>query len=234
MRRIPIVYTHIFVFNHIEFSQNKLTRHKLGSIMAANRPHSGLNRPAVTFVSNSIIVAILLHCLIITTVSIAGQQLPNANPTTATSPTVIASSSCVSKTTCGECLRTRGCAWCSQPNFGDKPRCFAAAAAASVRCDAVVNPYNEMLLIENRKLTKESGGDGASVAGGYAEGSSSTFEHHSASSSSGYSQSSSGHSSSGYSKSVVQISPQRVNLKLRISKYIACYSMICQYHYSTL
>lgn len=186
--------------------------------MAAFRSPAGRNRSAAVAartITNTTIIVCLLHGLIIAVGNVAG-QLPDNSP--AHPPTIIASSSCVSKTTCGECLRTRGCAWCSQPNFGDKPRCFAASAAANVRCDAVVNPLNEMMLVENRKLTKESSGSAA--AGGYAEGSSSAFEHHSASSSSGYSESSSSgsSSSSGYSKSVVQISPQRVNLKLRISK----------------
>lgn len=187
------------------------------------------NRPTVASLCNIIMlfVALLLQCVCLSAVNVSAQlPAPAATtPSSITPPTVIvASSSCVSKPTCGDCLRTRGCAWCSQPDFGDKPRCFAAAAVATVRCDAIVNPQNEMLLVENRKLSKasRSGAGAATAGGGFAEGSSSAFEHHSAtsSSSSGYSeQSDSGASASGGSKSVVQISPQRVNLKLRISEY---------------
>lgn len=85
---------------------------------------------------------------------------------------------CKSIEKCHQCIRMKSCAWCLQPDFGDKPRCFQSARK-SCHKNYIWNPKNEQEILANKIL------------------------HQSNSSSSG---------------SITQISPQRVELKLRISK----------------
>ncbi|KAK6631132.1 hypothetical protein RUM43_014228 [Polyplax serrata] len=129
---------------------------------------------------------------------------------------------CVSKQTCHECIQTPTCAWCSQPNFGDTKRCFQPNINIQSQCDEayIVNPDNVFSLMEARSLKKASraGYEGGGYEGGYEAG---YEESHSYSSSGSYSSSSSFGSSSGSSylqHEAVQISPQRVGLKLRINE----------------
>lgn len=137
--------------------------------------------------------------------------------------------SCASKTTCRDCIQTKSCAWCMDPKFGDKPRCFQPSMtpfAGMCSEEYTYDPSNE----QEMKLTRELTRSGSSVSGGGAYGSGS-YSESSYSSSSSFSSSSSSHSfgsSSGGSssgsfsasgqESIVQISPQRVGLKLRISE----------------
>lgn len=126
---------------------------------------------------------------------------------------------CVSKTTCRECIQTRSCAWCLQPDFGDKPRCFQPSLVSfSGGCseEYTWNPDNEQLLILHESLTRKgSGGVKGSMS---AEGSYSGQAHGHAAGSAHASGSASGAAwGAGKSESIVQISPQRVGLKLRIS-----------------
>lgn len=135
--------------------------------------------------------------------------------------------SCVSKTTCRECIQTKNCAWCMQPDFGDKPRCFQPSLtsfAGSCLEEYTWNPDNEQRIFLNRELTRAgSASGGGSASGSYGEsysGSSSSSSSSSSSHSFGGSSSSSGSGAWGASgqQSIVQISPQRVGLKLRISE----------------
>lgn len=148
---------------------------------------------------------------------------------------------CVSKTTCRDCIQTKSCAWCMQPEFGDKPRCFQPSLSSFTGgCpeEYTWNPDHEERLIIHKELTRASGsgriGGGAAVSGGSYEASSSRESYGSSSySGSSYSKTSEfsgSHSSKGvktstnygsYSESgkIVQIYPQRVGLKLRISTY---------------
>lgn len=116
-------------------------------------------------------------------------------------------SSCASKETCSSCIQTPKCAWCAQDDFGDRPRCFQPDLKPATSCDEafVVDPGNEMALLNALGLTR---------GGGMYEES-----HQSEHSSSSRGSSSKGGSSSSASGGVVQISPQHVNLKLRVSKY---------------
>lgn len=141
--------------------------------------------------------------------------------------------SCVSKTTCRECIQTKNCAWCLQADFGDKPRCFQPSLtpfAGSCLEEYTWNPDNEQHMIWMRELTRAGSSSGsASAAGSYGESFSSSSGSSSSSSSShsfgGSSSSGSGGAwgASGQEK-IVQISPQRVGLKLRISKF----HMLCR------
>lgn len=130
---------------------------------------------------------------------------------------------------------------------GDKPRCYQPDQAIPTYCPEAftINPDTEYLIEIKRDLTVEGGGmiggGGTMVSGGSISAnssSSSSYYGRSSSESGGYSSlkgsSSSGgggygsssasggfSSSGGYSESggITQIYPQRVNLKLRVSKY---------------
>ncbi|XP_036320134.1 integrin beta-PS [Rhagoletis pomonella] len=131
---------------------------------------------------------------------------------------------CVNKASCHECIQTQNCAWCMQPELGDSPRCFRNSILNYCKEEYTWNPQTEQRMVINRELTR---GGNASAAGGYGYGYGGSYE-------SGYSSSSS--SSSSYagaygsaaaaaasgaasaSGEIVQISPQRVSLKLRINQ----------------
>lgn len=120
-------------------------------------------------------------------------------------------------------------------NFGDRKRCFQPNinTNANLQCDEayIVNPDNVFSLIEARHLKKASSSRGSGYDGGYEAG----YEYSESHSSSGsFSSSSSFGSGGSYSGSsgylqheAVQISPQRVGLKLRISKKWFFYQLRC-------
>lgn len=128
---------------------------------------------------------------------------------------------CLSKVTCRECIQTKNCAWCMQEEFGDRPRCFHPAYAPGI-CpeEYTFNPNNEEEHILFRELTR-----GGSISGGGTLVSGSSYEANSS-----YHSSSSSHSSGAYGSQgsaygagasrggIVQLSPQRVGLKLRIGE----------------
>lgn len=130
---------------------------------------------------------------------------------------------CVSKTHCSSCIQTQKCAWCMQPEFGDRPRCFQPDVKPSTPCpeEFVINPDNEQIMIRDYGLSRGgkalSGGGGRVSGGTYEEEESGHGSMSGGSSSSGGSSMSGGSSGSG-GGSVVQISPQHVHLKLRISE----------------
>lgn len=137
---------------------------------------------------------------------------------------------CVSKTTCSACIQTQKCAWCMQPDFGDRPRCFQPDLKPATPCpeEFVVNPDNEQILIENLSLSRggEFIGGGGMVSGGSMSGheeSSSSMS--GGSSGAGGSSVSGGASGSGHGH-VVQISPQKVHLKLRISECLKLFRRV--------
>lgn len=150
---------------------------------------------------------------------------------------------CNIKTTCHECIQTRGCAWCLDPNFGDKPRCILPTYKTPLNegCseEYQYKPANEFHALISKTLTRGggavslSGGDGI-ISGVNIEESQSgshsvkeTYEE-----TSGFTQrgggASSGHTVFGASGSfasssshITQIQPQRVSLKLRLSKFFS-------------
>lgn len=132
---------------------------------------------------------------------------------------------CVSKTTCSACIQTEKCAWCMQPDFADRPRCFQPDLKTSTPCpeEFVVNPDNELIMVRDHALSR--GGQVLS-GGGMVSGGTIDEEESGSSSMSGGSSASRGSSGSGGASgsgagSVVQISPQQVHLKLRISKKVS-------------
>lgn len=137
---------------------------------------------------------------------------------------------CVSKTNCGACIQTQKCAWCMQPDFGERPRCFQPDLKPPTPCpeEFVINPDNEQIMVRDYGLSRggQSIAGGGMVSGGSMEGhgGSSGSMTGGGSASSGGSHSGSGSGSA--SGSVVQISPQEVRLKLRISKKFFFYQNI--------
>ncbi|XP_055910007.1 integrin beta-PS [Eupeodes corollae] len=134
---------------------------------------------------------------------------------------------CVNKRTCHECIQTKSCAWCMMPNFTDKPRCFQPSIPPFDICPEpyTFNPSSERTIILNRSLTKAGSisRGGQMVSGGSYEAGSSYSASGSSYQSSEYGSSARGSSSSSgsfsaSSDSIVQLSPQRVNLKLRINE----------------
>uniref|UniRef100_U5EVW7 Integrin beta n=1 Tax=Corethrella appendiculata TaxID=1370023 RepID=U5EVW7_9DIPT len=130
---------------------------------------------------------------------------------------------CVSKTTCKECIQTKSCAWCMQPDFGDRPRCFQPSLTqlhGSCPEEYTWNPDNEQTLVINRELSRagSKAGGGQFVSGGSVSmsgsSSSSSSSHHQSSGGSYFEES----GSSNFGQDTVQISPQRVGLKLRINE----------------
>lgn len=133
------------------------------------------------------------------------------------------SNPCISRNTCRECIQTKGCAWCLQPpsemGANDQTRCFQPSLSDRDRCpeEFTWNPDNEVRVEIERALSRssasaESGGyeQGAYYEEGYSGSSSYHERHHEEHGVSGsYGASGHGH--------IVQISPQRMNLRLRIS-----------------
>lgn len=156
-------------------------------------------------------------------------------------------SSCSSKTTCHDCIRAKSCAWCLQPDLGDRPRCFEPEILRDYcKEEFEWDPPTEQRLVLAEKLTlKESSAAQGSaqsraqrLAAAYVENqntkgrySSSNYSSQSYSSQSGYysqggSHMEESHTSYSHSESgrIVQIYPQRVNLKLRISMFYSFFT----------
>ncbi|XP_021948062.1 integrin beta-PS isoform X1 [Folsomia candida] len=77
------------------------------------------------------------------------------------------SSSCTAKKSCGECIRSPDCVWCSQPRYersarNPYPRCNTAtkhlAYPSETRCrdDFLINPSHEFELRKDEEITKGS------------------------------------------------------------------------------
>lgn len=150
----------------------------------------------------------------------------NITPAQSQSPLAI-QNPCASKATCHECIQTQACAWCMQPDFGKKQRCFQPSLTyRSMECQEewIYNPDNIQMVSIARQLTR-TGSMKGSAAAEYMEMASMYSNSSSSSWSSGSSSSwgssagggSSGGSSSASGGQITQIYPQRVNLKLRIS-----------------
>ncbi|KRT85757.1 hypothetical protein AMK59_2381 [Oryctes borbonicus] len=147
-------------------------------------------------------------------------------------PETIILNPCVSKPTCHECIQTPSCAWCFSPGF-DRARCFQPSSPnpQSVICpeEYIYNPDNIQQILMQKKLSETAASSsyqaaalsGSALSGhgsykNYSQSSSSSMHSYSESSySSSHSHSHSGSSYSYGQSEIVQISPQRVNLKLR-------------------
>lgn len=132
---------------------------------------------------------------------------------------------CVSKVTCSDCIQTKSCAWCLEPDFGDRPRCFQPSLSAitgSCPEQYTWNPDHEERILIHEELTRagKAAGGGVHVSGSEYSASSSSSSSSSHSSSAHFGSSSRGSASS--SSKITQIYPQRVGLKLRISMCGIC------------
>lgn len=143
---------------------------------------------------------------------------------------------CSGKATCSQCIQTKTCAWCLQPqaNFEGRERCFQPSYDSLTTCpeEFTYNPDSQLTETINKELTRrkrlDAGAgyedDSAAAAAGYQQSSASNYSYSSSSyrSSSGSSSSSSSNSMSWRSEGeIVQIKPQRVNLRLRISEWMS-------------
>uniref|UniRef100_A0A1I8PZ80 Integrin beta n=1 Tax=Stomoxys calcitrans TaxID=35570 RepID=A0A1I8PZ80_STOCA len=131
---------------------------------------------------------------------------------------------CVNKATCHECIQTLECAWCSDPNHGDKPRCFSEYMNNFCSAQYIQNPKTIQEILVSQELSRASGGAAMMGGGQMSSGGSYYYNSSYSSSMSGSFSSSSSASAHGSSASassygeIVQISPQRVNLKLRMNE----------------
>lgn len=141
---------------------------------------------------------------------------------------------CSGKATCSQCIQTKTCAWCLQPqaNFEGRERCFQPSYDSLTTCpeEFTYNPDSQLTETINKELTRrkrlDAGAgyedDSAAAAAGYQQSSASNYSYSSSSyrSSSGSSSSSSSSNSMSWRSEgeIVQIKPQRVNLRLRISE----------------
>lgn len=148
---------------------------------------------------------------------------------------------CGAKDKCHTCIQTESCAWCMQPDFKGQSRCFQHSSRVCPE-EFVWNPDTSEQILLNKNLTLASVAGGSSAAGygaggygaagygagggaggGYLSGSSSSSSHYHSSSSSSMSSSYGSEYSAGWSASssseIVQIKPQSVKLKLRISEF---------------
>ncbi|XP_055388340.1 integrin beta-PS isoform X2 [Condylostylus longicornis] len=126
---------------------------------------------------------------------------------------------CISKSSCRECIRTKSCAWCMKEDFGDSPRCFEPSVPSYRQCpeEFIVNPDNEEKILFGRNLTRAKkmitaqSDEGYFSGAGYQE----SYSYSSSSGSSSYGQNSYSYSQT---RRIVQISPQRVSLKMRVNE----------------
>uniref|UniRef100_A0A2M4AMG0 Integrin beta n=1 Tax=Anopheles triannulatus TaxID=58253 RepID=A0A2M4AMG0_9DIPT len=119
-------------------------------------------------------------------------------------------SKCPNMVTCSQCIQTKDCRWCKDPSF-TKPRCYGTGITDYCPEEFTVDPNNSYQVINATALSKGSKAYGTSEA----QESFYSQSHQQSSSSSSSSYQSSSSSSAG---SIVQISPQRVALQLRLNE----------------
>lgn len=169
--------------------------------------------------SKFIVLALVLTLQIVVAAGPKAEKFTSQNP-------------CASKSSCSGCIQTKTCAWCLQPqaDFGDNARCFQPSYDSNNVCpeEFTYNPDSQLTQIINKELSRSkrqsflAGEDGA----GGVVGESATGYKQTSSSSGSYSShsynSQTGHTSTSTSwrseQEIVQIKPQRVNLKLRVSE----------------
>lgn len=131
---------------------------------------------------------------------------------------------CISKTTCSSCIQSQGCGWCMDADFDTKPRCFSPQVFKdpTVHCKDIYYPKNFFMALIHENLTsttrrEQSGGyeAGVSIEG---ESSASGSYGGQGSASGGFGGGAAGAGSGSAGAKIVQIYPQRVQLKLRTSE----------------
>lgn len=167
-------------------------------------------------ISGYYIASALVLSLLVTFVPTYGQHSDKLS--TAQNP-------CVTKKTCRDCIQTKSCAWCLEPEVGDRPRCFQPSLTSITGgCPEQYtwNPDHEEHILIREELTRAGkSAAGGSVSGAHISSSGSSSSSSSSSSSAHFGSSSRGSASGSRSSSgkITQIYPQRVGLKLRISEY---------------
>ncbi|XP_060528890.1 integrin beta-PS isoform X2 [Cylas formicarius] len=136
---------------------------------------------------------------------------------------------CTSKPTCQECIQTPSCAWCYAPNFQGS-RCFQPSFPISPRelCpeEYIHNPDNIMSILSNIALSRpRARGNGGEYQTDF-EASWNNSESWEKKGSSFYGHGNANTGSSG--EKIVQIAPQRVNLKLRARQSYSIYMSYTQ------
>lgn len=179
----------------------------------------------VATITQKIMIFSLLITILLSLTSIHAIILQDINP-------------CLGKLSCHDCIQTKGCAFCSEEgDFSDRSRCFKPELHTTNerKCheNYTINPDTEIKIEINNELTRHhisSGSSGTYISGGGIETGGSSYS----SSFGGYSESSYGSSYNKHMKSsqgqVVQVSPQKMNLKLRISKYCKIYAQFYMFH----
>lgn len=162
--------------------------------------------------------AYIASALFITLMTIV---VPTINGQVFSDKLLAAQNPCVSKTTCSECIQTKSCAWCLEPDHDDRARCFQPSLSSitgSCPEQYTWNPDHEERILIASELTraKKASGGGVHVSGSEysaSQSSSSSSSYHGSAQFGG-----STHGSASSSSRITQIYPQRVGLKLRISK----------------
>lgn len=131
---------------------------------------------------------------------------------------------CVSKSKCRDCIRTVNCSWCMQTDIGNITRCFPSDHKND--CQLIWSPQSTLNYVKHESLSRK-----AKDVSGYqiGQGNSyvkSTEESSSSFSNSSYSSHSSSSSYSSYSRKSIQVSPQRVQLQLRMGKRFWAWSYL--------
>nr|CAI5868361.1 unnamed protein product [Callosobruchus analis] len=152
-----------------------------------------------------------LILLIFSTISASFSQVPQAF--TSANP-------CTSKGKCHECIQTPSCAWCNDPNFEDNHRCFQPSTVTSQQkqCpeEYVVNPDNIESTLMNLTLSKAHKA-GIISTGSIVDVAEGSYNQSGSWSMSGSESGSWGGGEWGHAGGkIVQLAPQRINLKLRV------------------
>ncbi|XP_050304275.1 integrin beta-PS isoform X1 [Anthonomus grandis grandis] len=163
-------------------------------------------------------------CILLTILSVSTALAQVPQRFTAQNP-------CSSKGTCQDCIQTPSCAWCYDPEFKGTARCFQPSFPLTVKeeqCkeEYIHNPDNIMSVISNVKLTRthSKANEGGFHWGTGFEGStnqSSKTEYHGSST---YAYTEGG----GHGGGIVQVGPQRINLKLRARQSYSVYMSYTQ------
>ncbi|XP_023310124.1 integrin beta-PS [Anoplophora glabripennis] len=122
---------------------------------------------------------------------------------------------CKSKSWCHECIQTPGCAWCMDPEYKGRARCFQPASDVIsnelCREEFSLNPDNMLSVTKNLALTRKRSASESEV--GVETGS---FRHNKSWSGQGSINRNRGFSGGAAEhERVVQVAPQRLSLKLR-------------------
>ncbi|XP_030378014.1 integrin beta-PS isoform X2 [Scaptodrosophila lebanonensis] len=140
-------------------------------------------------------------------------------------PAKLQQNPCESKINCHECIQTQSCAWCMKDDYGDRPRCFQHSSPQICPEEFVWNPDTSETILINKNLTLAKSAE-AWAAGQFVSGGSYQRSYHQQSSASSSSSAAYGAQYGGAAAAsaaaaageIVQIKPQRVNLKLRINQ----------------